>query len=444
MMKRITCVFLVFSILAGLFSVSCFAEKPNSYKVGDIIEFGFYPQTEVTDANILNSLNSLLRDDQWISYGYHHTEKKKTLASDFMRYADVSFDGKRYRAVAFDEYRPNYTSHNFDEAGAKRFQSFAGYKTDTVYWFAYEPIEWIVMDAENRLIVSKDILDSQPFDYSCYNVKEYRNGAFTQVCYGDQEHSHLSTDYPFSTIHNWLNADTGFSETAFTKAQFDLIEQTVLDDVFTAFDGVFSAKVFLLSVDQYRTYQDSDQLLDNCFGTDYAQCQGLDSKWKAVLASNDQADMWWVRNDPENNGAGTWGNGSHVRIDGAVEAYHHTNATTVGVRPAMRLKELKSDTSLKKVSSTQKVKAVNYKSEFDFASVFGAGTKDALYRSSDSEIATVTDGGIIRGCGTGSALITRITADENDHETKEVLSITIKYAWWQTLIRIFLLGFLWY
>lgn len=443
-MKKAACFVLVFTLLAGIISFSCFAENTGDYKVGDIVEFGTYPQTKVTDANTLKSLNALLKDDQWISYGYRHTEKKKTLASDFMRYADVSFDGKQYRAVVFDKYRPNYTSHDFDMAGAKHFQSFAGYKTDTVYWFAYEPIRWIVIDTENQLIVSRDILDSQPFDFSCYNVKEYRSGNTTQVCYGDRERTHLSTDYPFSTVHDWLNDDTGFSETAFTKAQFDLIEQTVLDDVFTTFDGVFSAKVFLLSVDQYRTYQDSDQLLDNCFGTDYAQCQGLDSKWKAVLASNDQADMWWVRNDPENNGAGTWGNGSHVRIDGAVEAYHHTNATTVGVRPAMRLKELKSDTSLKKVSSTQKVKAVNYKSEFDFASVFGAGTKDALYRSSDSEIATVTDSGFIRACGTGSVLITRITADENDHETKEVLSITIKYAWWQTLIRIFLLGFLWY
>ena len=441
-MKKTVCILL--SLMIALTGIVGLDLVVSAFEIGDLIEFGSYPQTKVTDADTLNRLNSLLKDDIWASYGYHHTEKNKMLASDFMRYADVVYNEKMYRAVIFDEYRPNYTSHDFNVPGAKHFQSFAGYKTDTIYWFTYEPIQWIVMDTGKNLVVAKDILDSQPFDFQCFDVNEYRNRAFTKVCYGDKEHTHLSTDYPFSTVHQWLNADTGFSEMAFTKTQLDLIDKTALNDINTSFEGDCSDRLFLLSVNQYTMYQETVGLLDNCFGTDYAQCQGLDAKWKAVLAENDESDMWWVRNDPENNGAGTWGNGSHVRVDGAVEAYHHTNATTIGVRPAMRLKELKSDVSQKKVLSTQRAVDVRYKSEFDFGSVFGAGADNAFYRSSDTEIATVTNSGVITACGEGCVLIIRITADKADHEIKEILSANVKYAWWQWLIRIFLFGFLWY
>ena len=61
-----------------------------SYKVGDIIEFGSYPQSQVTDEETLKALNSL--ELEWVSYGYYNNYGQ----SDFMKYADVSYNGEKY------------------------------------------------------------------------------------------------------------------------------------------------------------------------------------------------------------------------------------------------------------------------------------------------------------------------------------------------------------
>ena len=63
------------------------------------------------------------------------------------------------------------------------------------------------------------------------------------------------------------------------------------------------------------------------------------------------------------------------------------------------------------------------------------------YTSSDESVVTVDKDGSYKAVGRGTAVITMhvIGTDIEEH-----CKITVKYTWWQMLIRIFLLGFIWY
>ena len=64
-----------------------------------------------------------------------------------------------------------------------------------------------------------------------------------------------------------------------------------------------------------------------------------------------------------------------------------------------------------------------------------------IYKSSNPEVATVDENGNITAVGSGT---TTITATIEGTDISDSCEITVSYAWWQWLIRIFLLGFLWY
>ena len=63
------------------------------------------------------------------------------------------------------------------------------------------------------------------------------------------------------------------------------------------------------------------------------------------------------------------------------------------------------------------------------------------YTSSDESVVTVDKDGNYKAVGKGTAVITMhiVGTDIEEH-----CKITVKYAWWQVLSRIFLLGFIWY
>ena len=63
------------------------------------------------------------------------------------------------------------------------------------------------------------------------------------------------------------------------------------------------------------------------------------------------------------------------------------------------------------------------------------------YTSSDESVVTVDKDGSYKAVGKGTAVITMhvVGTDIEEH-----CKITVKYTWWQMLIRIFLLGFIWY
>ena len=83
---------------------------------------------------------------------------------------------------------------------------------------------------------------------------------------------------------------------------------------------------------------------------------------------------------------------------------------------------------------------LNYKSEKNFSATTDSKTK-VIYSSSDESVAAVDSNGNVKAVGIGSATI---TATIDGTEISDSINITVSYAWWQWIIRILLLGFLWY
>ena len=66
------------------------------------------------------------------------------------------------------------------------------------------------------------------------------------------------------------------------------------------------------------------------------------------------------------------------------------------------------------------------------------------YESSNSAITTVDENGKVYAAKKGRADITVTVTDEFGNIVSDTCKVTIKYTWWQILIRIFLFGWIWY
>ena len=85
--------------------------------------------------------------------------------------------------------------------------------------------------------------------------------------------------------------------------------------------------------------------------------------------------------------------------------------------------------------------SANYKQtkKIDFESSYDA--KQIKWESSNTKVATVDDSGNVKMTGKGTATI---TAKSTDGKAAAECKVTVSYAWWQWIIMIVLLGFLWY
>ena len=267
------------------------------------IQFGMFPQDAVQDEALLTALNGIAAE--WRE-------------SDGMRFADAAYNGKMYRAVMFAKNRGKRT----DGSGIS-YQKRNGYVPNTVYWFAYAPIVWRVLDAGEGICMSELLLDAQPFD---------RNN--------DPQHGY---DYAYSTLRTWLNAD--FYETAFTsEEQAALREHESLLYSFPRSKPLVTAsvtdQVFLLSrrdvINEDYGFNHWISVADHARrarGTDYAKCQGL--KVYALPFSGYKGNsLWWMcapgyAADMVNK----------VYFDGycSADSYRDVNYTHIGVRPCICL-----------------------------------------------------------------------------------------------------------
>ncbi|MCH5198324.1 MAG: hypothetical protein J1E34_05400 [Oscillospiraceae bacterium] len=303
----------------------------DSFEVGDIIEFGSYPQSEVDDEKTLAALNDLTLT--WQSYNYYSGNGiyGSMSVGNWMKYADVTYNEKQYRAVMFTEYRPNNTQYALSIN--QTYQDDNGYMTDTIYWFRYEPIKWRVLDPEAGLVVSESLIDAQPYNNTIY----YANSEYWK----DSEYTVYANDYEHSTIREWLNKD--FYNTAFTESQQELIAVTTCENGASADDSQYSCgntqdKVFLpsysdLANTDYGFSSKTDAWTSDpartAFGSDYAKCQGL-----RELYNN---NSWWLLRSPSCYSSGS---PCAVNYEGALSDYYYqTYQTFGGIRPALVLNE---------------------------------------------------------------------------------------------------------
>ena len=327
---RAMCIAIAILMLFTVTPMTVFAEKAEAktYKTGDVIEFGTYPQSEVTDSALKSALTSRAGSTSgWTSYNYYISGEQ----SDYMKYTDVEYGGEKYRGVYFTQYRPYLATYSSSTYNSN--QDDNGYNTSTVYWFKYEPMKWQVLSFDkttsNAVVLSRDIIDSQQY----YNNGNNRTIGGKMVYPNNYEHS---------DIRAWLNGT--FYDGAFTDAEKNVIIGTTLDN--SAYDEEYSQydsnsttdKVWLLSYDEahnseygfnaeYWSY--SYTRMAQC--TTYALSQG-------ATGSNGYS-YWCLRSAGRDDNYACL-----VCFDGSVSDLGGTYNTDFGVRPALTINLLSLST----------------------------------------------------------------------------------------------------
>lgn len=323
---------------AGIFAPKAEAEG-KAYKVGDIVEFGSYPQSKVTDSSLVSALNKASK--KWVSYGYYSGDGSdgSMKPGDWMEYADFVYNGKKYRAVTFSQYRPLATI--MTSSAENTFQDDNGYSVNTTYYFEYEPLIWRILDPATGLILCENIIDSQAYSNTEYGDGSDPYNSSWAAAWNDSMHTYYANDYATSSIIKWLNSD--FYNTAFTQAQKSNILTAELDnkaysDSYSAFNSKTTYdKVFLLSWNEVQNtaYGFRSGVSSSAYrevkGTDYAKCQGL---W--VKTSNG-CSPWRLRS------AGNYSDyACDVGYDGDLNNDFSIEGTNHGVRPALKISNLSS------------------------------------------------------------------------------------------------------
>lgn len=317
--KRLLSVFLVIAVLipTGALMIQSNATD-NTYNVGDIIAFGTYPQTQVTDSTLISALNSI--SVTWKSYGYMSGSGTgwcdgSAKESDYMKYKDVTYNNERYRAVLFSTYRSGFVTYKSTET-CYNFQQSNDYNINNIYWFKFEPLKWKILDSNKGLLLCDSIIDSQSFNNNLYSTGN--TSTWSGRYWKNAERSIPANDYINSDIKKWLNDD--FYYTAFSEANRNVISTQS------------TGNLFLLT--ENDTKNTSYGFVDNnsriAYGTDYAKAQGL----RVV----DGTSIWMTQ-----TAASTLGiNISCVHFDGHTfgresNDYGHTQMTFHGVRPAINV-----------------------------------------------------------------------------------------------------------
>lgn len=308
--------------LIGFLMPEVQAKSISEYAVGDIIEFGTYPQSEVTDSVLLESLNKLSLN--WISYDYYSgtgdISDGQMKPGDFMKYADITYGDEKYRAVKFTQYRPYITEYTC--SASRSYQDDNGYITGSIYWFKYEPLEWRVLDPAEGFIMCESVIDSQAYsNVVYYNSSRYRSFNST-AC------TSYASDYETSSIREWLNDD--FYNTAFSSSEKAFIGTTTLDNSgysssYPEYDSnTTNDKIFLLSYSESlnSSYGFVNSSTRDAKLTEYAQCQG-------GCTHNNSNTCWWLRT-PENSAQAC-----HVDEGNVYSIYV---GRSFGIRPALKVK----------------------------------------------------------------------------------------------------------
>lgn len=335
-MKKAMSIFLTVLLLVGILpmaqiseldlsgmSVMSYAATDSSFRRGDVIEYGYYPQSKVTDDTVIEELDSI--DSEWISYCYYYGnggDYNDASVYDYMKYRDVVYNGAKYRSVMFTAYRTERPG--YESVGDYSAQDDNGFYTNTIYWFKYDPIRWRVLDPSTGMVFCESIIDSQAFTDTMYRHPEDKDDS---RYYQDTSYTHLANSFSSSSLKHWLNYY--FCNVAFSSRQQNILrEVTVSSPAYTQSyshfnDGSCSAKVYLLSWDELQNA--TLGAIASASGTDYARCQGLGFALESGF-------NYWLRSPGMNGYAVVSVTGS-----GSMHPNRAANRPCLGVRPVIHL-----------------------------------------------------------------------------------------------------------
>ncbi len=413
-----------------------FIDWKNQYKVGNIVQFGSYPQSEVKDGTLIAELNSLAPEwDNWTSYGYYSGNGKygSMVQGDWMRYTDVEYKGNKYRGVKFTQYRPYSTTSASSKSSS--YQDENGYNINTLYWFKFEPINWRVLDLNAGLVVSEYLLDTQAYSNTVYNNSNSTESKYAY--FNDSNFTNYASDYETSSIRNWLNND--FYNVAFTENQRSEIKTTRIDNKgyftlqgtagYERLDGeATDDKVFLLTSNDVKTskygFSSSEKgssTTREAQGSDYAKNQGL------YTISGYNSSFWFLRTPGYNSNSCCLVN----EIGYFYGNYNNVTQTDSGVRPALSLTDLAVTDSRYVLPSCTENGSITYscKCGATDVEVIEATGHDFVDWTTIKEPTTVEEGKKEATCTVcnvvGAEKIDRIKVDYSQDENYGIANFTI-------------------
>lgn len=427
--KHSVAIFLALIMLIGVVPIMASAEDAT-HQTGDLIQFGYYPQSKVRDQSTIDRLDAMTK--KWVSYDYYsgtgNREDCNMVPSDFMQYADINDHGIKYRAVKFTKYRPKFTGGFAGTSEDNSFQDDGAYYINRVNYFKYEPLYWKVLDASTGLVVCDTIIDSQPY-------KNFICEIDGQI-YGEKAKTIFASNWEHSSLREWLNDD--FFNTAFiTTAMKNSIQTLTRENESTISGKLFACnpttdKITLLT---YWDVSNSDYGFDSNESrqkkyTDYAVCQGFDT--------SASGSSWWLRT------SGFSSRAAIVASNGVRDDYNgRVDETYRGVVPAMNLVSLDK---FSRMSVSVEGAKLDYKGSKTLAPEITTidNSSYTVSYSSDSPSVTVDENGKVYGAKTGSANITVTVTDQKGHSVSDTCKVDVEYTWWQWIIRIVLFGWIWY
>ena len=257
----------VFIVLCMLSMISAASAAEGGYEVGDLLSLGTYPQTHITDESLIDSLNAAAEDSEWKTLPYAQSG-----SLELVKYSDVKYEDTMYRRIRILRSLSSGASRN-------------GYNTGVVYWFRFEPIQWILLDADSGFAISEMVLDTEPFTYPGYN----NNGTY----YTDSSCAYFMNNYAQSDIRTWLN-DT-FLSTAFSTEEADVLDLHTSDNSIVPDEACepyicedTTDYVSLLSLEETSYLSGDEGAVRNA--TDYALALNCDN-----YGETERSQYWFLR-----------------------------------------------------------------------------------------------------------------------------------------------------
>lgn len=331
-MKKFISFILAIAVLSN-FVVLVSAEKESGVTEGDIIEFGSYPQTQVTEENLVSALNGATAESEgyfeeyWCRIPSAGSLNYCSEKENMMAYKDVTYNNEKYRGIKINSYRPsdvkNYSDPKFSH------QDDNGYIKGNWYWFKYEPIKWVVFDTERMYAVSEMIIEAQPFnneyleddgmfmpkvaggmkyanDFTVCHLKDYLRDVFMPMAFSTAEQEQLKEINVDSKPRGNVDEEYCSRAVACSKVVVPTYEQVFGSEQQTSWEVRYYAK----------------EAFADCNMTSYAKIQG---------AANNS--LLWLATP------GSWGGYSYcIFSDGTIEVQSVTRVG--GVRPVICLENV--------------------------------------------------------------------------------------------------------
>ena len=337
--KRILSTLLIAVMLVGVAPVGgidlapkASAKDISSYSVGDTITYGSYPQSKVTDSNLIAKIEAAGEKYVWCDYNYYAgtgswSDGNMKPVENMMLYKDISYNGSKYRAVKLNQYRPYGTGYTSSDT----YQDDNGYYTGNTYYFKYEPLTWRVLDPDEGYVMCNQIIDSQAYqNFIYYNGSEYYN---SKGC------TNYASDWVTSSLRQWLNDD--FYNTAFTAEEKAQIGTSHLEnkskysstyDSADTYDKIFTISYYdaINSNYGFNSENNTDDTARQLKGTDYAKCQGLWVVCNDEDSSYNGTSWWWLRSPFNSHDA------TVVSYYGWVFSNYYVYYTYRGIVPAFK------------------------------------------------------------------------------------------------------------